>query len=505
MSSSARRVTKNTILMYFRMAFLMVVSFFASRLLLSTLGVEDFGLYSLVGSIAIAFNSLKALFSESVQRYLNYEKGIGSLEGQISVFVISIIIHFLLILLFIALVEPIGLWLIHHKFDIPNNRVDTACFVFQMSVIGMSIGIISIPFDAVVIANEKMGIFALISIIDACLRLFAVLSLTVIPFDLLKSYSLLLIIPPVFTIIFLVLYCRRFPECVLKGRFDKSLFKGLFSLSAWNFIGNISFSLIHEGINMLLNVFGGLTYNAARAVAYQVRSAANQFASNTVVAVRPVIMQKAAVNNENELFGKIIIVSRFSLFAVFVIVAPIMLFTNQILSVWLTQVPDSSVVFVRLVLFGIIIRSVHEPLNILYMSYAKIKRMMIIESMTMLIFLLFIYLVLRMGAPLWYPFFFMVMMEGIIIISLVVNAHYELHVTIGKYIKQVVLPCVLFLSISFCLCMLSKTIHDHISIIPLFFWILILIGICSVLVLLMMSGSERQVIINILNKKNNEY
>lgn len=452
MGSSANRIAANTIVMYIRMLFLIVIAFFTSRLLLSTLGIEDFGIQSVVGSISTTFISLKALFSESVQRYLNYEKGRNSLDGQRSVFSLGVIIHFILAIVFVIVVELIGCWLIANKLEIPAEKIGTAFFVFHMTVIAVFISVFSIPYDAVIIANEKMGVYAFVTIGDALLKLGAVLLISWIGFNKLRIYSALLILVPLFTLSFQLIYCRRFPECKISKRYDKSLFKKLLSLSGWNFLGNITFSLVHEGVNMLLNMFGGLVYNAARTVSYQVKSVASQISSNTIISARPKIMQRAAADDKQIVFNNINAISRVSFFTIFLPICVLLTYTEQLLDIWLVDVPDSAAIFTRLLLIGVAVRSLHNPLNVMYMAYAKIKRMMLIEAFIMISFLVIIYASLKAGAPIWIPFAEMILMESVIIIGLLINAKHELAFKIVNYIKQVLLPFLVISMITLVLC-----------------------------------------------------
>lgn len=453
MTSEVNRVAVNTVIMYIRMLFLMLLSFYTSRLLLSTLGIEDFGIYSVVGSVSATFLSLKELFSESVQRFLNFEKGRGSVERQQMVFTFSVVIHITLALLFVIIVEPIGCWLIDNKLVIPEEKISTAFFVFHVSVVSVVVSIFEIPFNALVIANERFGLYAFISIIDAVLKLIAVLLLDILPFEHLKAYSLLLLVVPIFTFFYFSVYCiRRFDECRLTKVKDRKMIREIFSLSGWNFFGNISFSLVHEGINMLLNMFGGLAYNAARTIAYQAKGATSKLTNSTMMAVRPQIMQRVGVVQPSVLFRNIISVSRIAFLTILMPVSILLPYTYQLLDIWLVDVPEYSTVFMRLILAGITIRSLHEPLNMMYMAFASIKRMIIIEAFSMLLFLLIIFVSLKMGAPIWSAFAILAVMEAMIITALLVNARFELGFSVWDYVRYVVVP---FIGLSMLCCVVA--------------------------------------------------
>ena len=438
--SSTKRVARNTVVMYARMLVLMAISFYASRLLLSTLGVEDFGVYSLVGSIASSMAALKGLFSESIQRFLNNAKGNESVSEQKKIFNLGISIHIILAVLFVVVVEIVGIWLINNKLAIPIAKLSTAYFVFHMTVIYAAINILCVPYEAVIIANEKMGTYAFLSIFDASFRLLVTILLPVLPFIMLRTYALSIVMVPLVSLSFYFIYCRRFPECSYSTYFDKTLFKKLFSFSSWNFLGNIAFSLLHEGINLLLNIFGGLVYNAARTVAYQVKNVASQLTTNTIISVRPIIMQKAAYVENEKLFDDINTISRLSFFSIIIPTVPILAYCFQLLDIWLVDVPTSAVIFTRLVLISVIVRSLHEPLNMMYMAIGKIKRMMLIESCVMLSFFVIIYLLLKNGFPVWSSFALLILMEIAIIFSLVINAKNELGFKPKAYFKHVIMP-----------------------------------------------------------------
>ena len=423
------------------MFFLIIISFVSSRYLLKTLGVEDFGIYSVVGSVAATFVSLKSLFSESIQRFMNFEKGAGSLKRQRMVYSISVIIHVILAIVFVVLVEIIGLWLINNKLVIPEEKLDTALFVFHLSVAALVFGILSIPFDALVIANERMTFYAVVSIVDGILKLIIILLIPTFPFEYLRTYAVLMAVIPFITLIWLFWYSKKsFIECHFIKEHNKELLSSIFSLSGWNFFGNLSFSLLHEGINFLLNTFGGLVLNAARSIAYQVRGVAVQFNNNTLVAIRPSIMQSAAGSTPVQIFDKIILVSKISFYGMLILITPIIVYSDKLLSIWLVDVPDYSGLFTQMVLLAVLIRSLHEPLNILYMSIGKIKRMMIIETTVMLLSLMISYFSLKLGFGITFVFVILILMEIIIIYSLILNAKKELNLSAILYFKQVVLP-----------------------------------------------------------------
>lgn len=502
---STNKVAKNTAIMFLRMIVLMGIAFFSSRLLLATLGVTDYGVYSVVGSISSTFIAIKSLFSESIQRFLNVVKGKSgdTLKEQQLIFNMSVIVHILLIAVFVLVVEIVGLWLLENKLDIPIDRMDAARFVFQMTIVATSISILSIPYDAVIIANEKMSVFAGITVFDAILRLAFILLLPIIKIDYLKSYAAFMVIIPIITLVIQFFYSKRFPECKYSLSFDKKLFKNIMSLSGWNFFGNISFSIIHEGINMLLNVYGGVVMNASRAIAYQVKSVASQVSTNTLVAARPRIMQQSVQKSKKLYFENIFLISRISFFSLALAIVPLFIYTPQLLDIWLKEVPETAVLFTRLVLIGLYIRSLHEPLNIMNMAYATIKSMMIIEVVVMLLSLVAIYIGLKISHYIWLPFAFLAVMEGIIIICLAINAKIELDFPLKQYLVKVLFPMILFSACSTGIGYILNLIYCPSSVISVLLLVIVSviveIGICW----LFFDKREKQLVYNILRHRNN--
>lgn len=500
---NVKRIAKNTGIVYVRMVLLILIAFYTSRVLLKTLGITDFGVYSVVGSISGTFVAIKSLFSESVQRFLNVSKGKhpDDYSEQISIFNISLIIHFLLVIVFVIVVEIVGMWLLKTKLDIPVERYEAAVFVFQMTVLSTAISIVSITYDAVIIANERMGFYATITVFDGLLKLLFVFLLPIISYDFLKTYALLLVFIPLSTLVIQLLYTRKFNECKYCFKFDRGLFKEISSLASWNFFGNISFSLIHEGINMLLNIFGGVFMNSARAIAYQIRSASSQLLSNTMLAVRPSIMQRSANQERSSFFDSIITLSRLSFFIILIPVSALIVYTPQILDIWLDIVPDYSVVFTRILLCSIIIRSLHDPLNIMYMSLGTIKRMMIVESITMLVFLFIVYLVLKFGAPIWSPFAVLSIMELVIILLISLNAKLELGFPLNGFAKRVYLPMLAIVFVSgFFLYILSLVFNPK-SLLATIIGVLIVVLLESIICFVFMESKERQLLYKIIRRK----
>lgn len=447
MSDTVKRLSKNTVFLYIRMIFLMIINLYASRVLLRMLGVTDFGVYSVVGSITATFYSLRSVFSEAIQRYLNYEKGKANTDGEKQIFNIAVILHVIIAFTFVILVEVGGLWLLDKKLVIDADRIGAAYRVFHFSVLSSFLSILIIPYDALIIANEKMNTYAWVSMADGILKLFIVLGLPFLSCDKLVSYAALLALVPLLNLAFYVIYCHRFRECRYELAFDKSRMKEVFSFSGWSFGGNLVYTLTHEGLNLLINMFGGVVNNAARNIAYQVRSAANQVSNNTLLASKPYLLQNAALLGKEELLKTTSKIARVNFFIMSITCAPIVCFCQQLLTLWLGEVPENSVIFTQLVVIGVWIRSLHGPLGLFYMGVGKIKRMVIIESGIDMVILVLCYFLLYAGAKAWVVYAVLIGAEVLIILSLIYNIRVEIEVKVSLFIRHCIKPLsILFIS-----------------------------------------------------------
>ena len=297
--------------MYVRMGILMLISLYTSRIVLEELGIDDYGIYNLVGSVVGMFTSLKILFSSSTQRFLNYEMGRGKEESLQLVFNISIIVHLLICLVFVILVESVGIWFLESKINVAPDRHFAASVVFHLSVFTAVIGIMTTPYDAVVIAHERMDFYAYVSIFEGIMRLLIVTLLAYLPYDKLITYGVLQMLVSIIVRLINTIYCkRRFPETHAKRMWDKQYFKKMMSFACWNFLGTTVFTLYHNGLNMILNVFGGTIVNAARGIAYQINNVLLQFINNVTVVINPYCIKLWSAGEKEKAFKMIFFSSK---------------------------------------------------------------------------------------------------------------------------------------------------------------------------------------------------
>lgn len=427
----------------------MLISIYASRVLLDKLGVDNYGIYNLVGGVVVTFTSLRGVFAQSVQRFLNYEKGLDNNEKVREIFSISLYIHILLGVVFAIIVISFGILYIPKYLVLPTASLETAMFVFYMSIFTAVIGIITIPYDSVIVANEKFDFFAINSILEAISK-FGILYLLFIGNDNLRTYALLITIVSVFFRLTCIVYCVRFAECKLKIVWNKCIFKELSSFGWWNFLGNTAYSLTNEGINFIINIFGGVTANAARGLAYQVKNAVIQLSSNVGIASRPYITEAVARQKKEVIFNHIIIVSKMMFLIISLTALPLLTYTEQILFFWLKEVPPNTVIFVQLVVVHLVIRSPETGIDILFAAYNKMRDYQIVQSSILFLSLPLAYVLLKNGYPLYWAFIGMIWIELFTLISVVLCASKKMVFPLGKYTKEFFIRAII-LSIQLCI------------------------------------------------------
>lgn len=440
--NTSRRLAKNTAFMYGRMIFLMALSFYTSRIVLQQLGISDYGIYNVVGSVVALFSSLRTIFATSTQRFLNYEMGANTGKMDL-VFSISTIVNLVIGLAFIILVEAVGLWFLNTSFNADPDRFVAAHWVLHLSILTAFISIMTTPYDAVIIAHERMDFYAYMSIIEGLLKLLIVLLLYKAPIDKLIYYAILNLLIAIFIRSLNAIYCKtHFSESRFRILWDKEYFKKMFSFAGWNFFGNTAYSLTQNGLNMILNYFGGPLVNAARGLAYQVLGAANQLSSNINIVVSPYCIKSHAEGNDSKLFFMTFFSSKILFVIQSVVVIPFLHMTWWILKLWLSNVPEYTVQFVQLVMIYSLLRSIHGPLDTLFKAFGKLKTYQLCEGIILSAPVLCSYLGLKAGYPFASVFIFVILFEIInTCVILPVAKHYT-GLSIIDYLKHVMLPCI---------------------------------------------------------------
>lgn len=374
-SSNNRKIAKNTILLYFRMLLIMLVNLYTSRVILNALGVEDYGIYNVVGGLVSMFSMISGAISVSISRFITFELGKSDNNKLKAVFSSSVIIQYIMCAIIIFIAETIGLWFLNNHMTFPESRGFATNIIYQITIVTFCISLLNIPYHAAIIAHERMKAYSFISIIDSFLKLTIAIIIPFITFDKLIIYVFLLLIALLCVRIIYLIYCKRnFEETRCRKNLDKRVLKEMFVYSGWTYIGASSALLRDAGGNILINIFYGPIANAARGIGVQVQSAVNQFSSNFMTALNPQIIKSYAIGDYKYVNFLLFNGSRFSFYVMLLFALPILFNTQYILLLWLKQVPEYTVWFVRLALIFSLSEAISNPLITAASANGRIKK-----------------------------------------------------------------------------------------------------------------------------------
>lgn len=390
-------IARNTLMLYIRMVLVMAINLFTSRIILQALGVTDYGIYNAIGGVVVFFSFLSGPLSSATRRFLNFELGLNDKEKAKIVFSTSVLIHLLLAILVLLLAETLGVWLLSTKLNYPEERAIAAFWVFQFSLLTLIVKLFITPYNADIIANEKMEAFAYISIAEVFLNLAMTFFLLYVSFDRLILYSLFLFIIQCLILYVYIYYCRRhFSESTITLRLEKEVFRKMLSFIGWTMTGGISTIFSNQGIMILLNVFYGPVVNAAMAISSQVQGGVSVLCSNFQTAIAPQLTKMYAQENYLEMHQMLLLGSKFSFFLVLIMSIPIFLETDFILNLWLVEVPCHTISFLRITLVTGLISSLANPLVLSIHATGNIRLFQIIVESVQLSYLLFSFLALKL-------------------------------------------------------------------------------------------------------------
>lgn len=397
--SDNKRIAKNTLLLYLRMFYSLLISLFTARVVLQALGFTDYGLYNVVGSITTMFTFLRSAMGNATNRYIAFGVGKGDAEELRKTFSTCVIVHSIIAILIVLLCEVVGLWLLYNKMEIPPDRMSACFWVLQFSIATCAIGVICVPYDADIIAHEKMGAFAFISILNSTLNLGVVYAVKFFPLDKLVFYAFLIFALQVMNRIIYNYYCHRhFPESKFARIVDKAQIKEMFKFAFWNLFGNMAAIACTPLLNVFLNMFFGPVVNAARAIAVNIQSVVTGFISNFQLAVVPQITKSYAAGQLRRMQKLIITSSKFSYFLFFFAALPLTIEARQVLTLWLGDIPDHTISFMQLTMLTMLITSWIQPLHTANLATGKIKKFQTWRGIVMLLMLPISYIALKAGA-----------------------------------------------------------------------------------------------------------
>ncbi len=450
--SDNRRIARNTFFLYLRMLVLLVVGLYTSRITLASLGISDYGIYNVVGGIVSMFVFINYAMINSTQRYITYELGRGDSEKLSLIFSTSVNIHAIISIIVIILSETVGLWFLYNKMTIPPERIDAALYVFQFSVISCFFSIMSVPYNALIIAHEKMSAFAYISLMDAFLKLIIVFLLVSYDGDRLILFGVLVLLVSIIDVLIYIQYCLR-TFCESKYRFvvNNPLMIEMTKFASWNLMGNLSYVCYTQGLNLLLNVFFNPAVNAARGIAVQIQTVVSNFSYNIENAIKPQITKTYALQDMQRMHMLLFLSARISFFVLLLVSLPILLETNQILNLWLVEVPDHTINFIRLTILTLLSETLTNPLLTATQATGDIKKYQLSVSLLCFFILPVSYLALLIFPYPEIVFVVCLIFSFVIQFVKVWIVGRQINVSIRNYSYNVIIKClaVLFLSFGF--------------------------------------------------------
>lgn len=449
-SSSNKRIAVNSLYMSIRMIFILIIQLYTTRVILSALGVEDYGIYNVVCGFVAMFSFLSTSMMNGIQRFYNYELGKCGEEGIRRVFNVAIRVQGLLALFITVIIEIIGVWYIQNKMVIPFERTTAALFVFQSSILSFIILILQVPYSSVIIAKEKMNIYALLSVLSSVLNLCVAVLIRFSNNDRLILYGFLIAMVQ-FILFVLYIVCAKHISHSLKfdSSYDKDMMKSMLGFSGWNVFGSLGGVMKEQGVNMLLNLFFGPVVNAARGIANQVNGGFQGLVANLSIAVRPQVTQSYAQGNIERTMNLTYCISKFSCIVLFMFAFPILLNINYVLQLWLgPNVPEYTHIFVIIIVFSSIFSNLNAAVSGVVHSSGKMKTYQISGAIVNLMSLPLAYFALYLGATpvfvMWIMCFVMALGQVVALIVLKTIVDYS----IRDYIVKVIVPITIVMTIS---------------------------------------------------------
>ena len=440
--SNSTRIAKNTIFLYLRSFFVLLISLYTSRVILEILGVEDFGIYNVVGGIIGLLSFLNSSMASTYQRYFNFEMGRKNKTALTNLFKSSITVQLIYAIIIVILAETIGLWFLYTQMVIPTDRITAAEWVYQASILSFVLTVFQAPFTALIISNEKMNVFAIVSMLDAILKLVIVFLLPYTNSDKLIAYAILLALITLLDLLIYIVICKKqFSSCKITLNWNKENLKSLINFGGWGMIGSLAYTLKSQGINIILNMFFGPIVNAARGIAYQILYAVEMFATNFQTSFKPQLTKSYAEGNIDYMYKLYYSATKISFYMLWCISLPIIIETPMILGLWLgNNVPEYTVVFTRLILLTALVSAYANPTSAIAYATGNIKRFISWVSGLNLLIVPIGYLFLKLG---YSP-------ESTMIISLIMTIMVQvvrlfvlkklLYFSILDYIKRVCIP-----------------------------------------------------------------
>lgn len=499
--SSNKRILKNTLFLYFRMMLLMVISFYSSRVVLEILGVEDYGIYNVVGGIVAMISFVNSSMSLASNRFFSFAIGKNDIELLNKTYSTSVILHFIFGIIIIILSETIGLYYFYNYLNIPKSSIDEAMWVYQLSIISMFVSINNVPIMALIISHEDMDAYAYVSLLEGVLKLAVSFLLFIKSFGNLKTYAIMMFMTSLIILLTWRIYAKyKYKNCSFSGQLDKVVFKDMTGFIGWQVFGSLSWVLRNQGVNLVLNFFFGPILNTARSLALQVNSGLTSLVSNFQMASNPQIVKNVA--NDNSSASELLLyrTSKLSFLLLLIIAFPVFIEADKILYLWLGQIPPYTLSFVRLIIVASLIESMSGTLQHTILATGRIKKYTKIVTSIMLSDIVFVYIAFKIGLPPESMIYIEMIIFFMAFIARLFIAKERLDISMIEFFKYVTLREIAVLLAAFGICMLNMLFDNSEAnlIVCLMFQFLLILIICYSIGL---TKAERHWIVSLIQSK----
>lgn len=504
--SNNKRIAKNTFYLYVRMFLVMLVSMYTVRVVLGILGIEDYGVYGAIGGLITSLAFVTSVLANASQRFFSVGLGEQNDKKMSTTFSMMLWLYLIAGVVGFFLFETLGRWFLLNKMIIPEGRMDAAMWVFHCMILSFVISLVNAPYNALIIAHERMTVYAYVGILDVSLKLLIVYLLAYFPFDKLKLYAILLIFTSLIITVIYVIYClKRFKESRFKFVWDFNIFKDVFSFSSWTLFGSVSYICNTQGINLMLNVFFGPIANAAYSIGNQIKSLVNQFSGNFYAAVRPSLMKAYSSNSFDYVNDLFFYSSKIVFVLLFIIVFPIYRGIYFLLELWLGSVGEYMVEFIQLMLIYAIILSMSDPITTVIQAANKVKTYYLIVDSFTLLTLPFTYIVFKLGAPPTYAFYISIL---VFLVAHFIRLYLFMPLTsvsIAQYSKIIIFPIILVIVISTFVSIMINLVINNLIMNKFFIYVILLasnffIAFTSCLYI-MLNKAERAKVVQLIKNK----
>lgn len=503
MSSSDKKLIVNTSILYFRTALMVIIGLYTSRVTMQALGVENYGIINAVSGFVSMFSLLSGSLTASGQRFITYE--IGRNKSNVSqVFSATLKVFLILAFLLLVFAETGGLYIVNEVLNVPIDKRTEALIVYQVSVFSFLLSLINIPYNSIIVSYEKFDIFAYISILEAVLKLLTVSLLLIISYNSLILYSIFTLISSIIIRIIFMLYCKKHfsKETKIVKVVNNELFKGIFDFAGWSFFGNTATILNNQGINIILNIFCGVTLNAARGISTMVENVIVGFVNNFTIAINPQITKSYAQKDNDRLVKLMDFGMRLSFFLMSVMSIPVIVVIQDILNIWLGIFPEDSVDFIRICLVIATIHAMANPFLTVILATGNIRKYQLTVGIITLINIPIAYILLQSGyKPVWIYYTALT----IYLFTFIIRLYFVNKLTgisVRKFYITIVSRLSIISAVSYIICIIFSDFFDTANIYQLFLYgISSCVAILSVIYYIGLYSYERHQIILVAKSK----